>query len=49
VEIFLGGGVLKSLDIVSPVEDGTKPLGGFILADGLRVRAKVDVTEFINF
>jgi len=49
VEVCLGGGVFISLNIVGPVEDGTEPLGGFILADGLRVLAKVDVTECINF
>jgi len=48
VEVVLGGGVLISLDIMGPVENGAEPLSGIVLADGLRVRAKVDVLELVK-
>jgi len=48
VEVVLSGWVLISLDVVGPVEDGTEPLGGFILANSFWVLTKVNVLELIN-
>lgn len=48
MEVVLSGGVLISLDIVGPVENGAEPLSGFILANSFRVFAKVNVLELVN-
>jgi hypothetical protein len=48
VEVRFGWCVSESLNIVGPVENGTKPLGLIILANSLWIWAEVDVLKLRN-